>query len=156
MKRVPLVLLIVCLVLPSCSKGGRPPGMPALNPCTLKFSQDGAPLADAFIQLIPEDESLRRWPVNGYTDSGGIAKMVTYGQFPGVPVGHYAVVVRKTETITIIEPTDYSKGEHEEYSLVDDKFADAKTSDIAIKIEKGKNEKSFDLGKAVRNRIDID
>ncbi|MDR1958459.1 MAG: DUF4198 domain-containing protein [Planctomycetaceae bacterium] len=58
-----------------------PEGMPALiKNASVTVIQDGKPLADAKVVLVPTNGS-SRWTVGGQTDASGIAKLVTHGQY---------------------------------------------------------------------------
>lgn len=75
-----------------------PDGMPALYPASVIIMQDGKPLPDATVTLVPTDSALTRWPVGSVTDATGKAKLKTYAKYDGAPAGSFKVTVNKSET----------------------------------------------------------
>ena len=86
-------ILLFVLLTSGCAPSNRPPGLPRLYPATITITQKGKPLSDVSIRLVPETPS--EWSVSGTTNASGTAKLVTYGQFDGVPEGSYTVVLSK-------------------------------------------------------------
>src|SRR5690606_8372893 len=76
----------------------RPEGLPALFPASVTIEQDGKPLSDATVTLVPTDPALARWPVGGQTDATGTANLKTYMQYEGAPAGSFKVTVNKNIT----------------------------------------------------------
>jgi len=90
------LLLAACFII-GCGGDPRPAGMPRLYPVSIVVIQDGAPLTNATVQLIPEDEANSRWGPMGMTNASGVAAMRTNARYDGAPLGTYKVVVSKTE-----------------------------------------------------------
>lgn len=134
-----LPFLLFFLLLAACDTGDRerPKDLPQLHPCALTVTQDGKPLEAANVALRPVAES--RWGIGGVTDARGVAEIATGGFYPGVPEGKYKVTVKKTE----LTETEY-------ISVVDTKFEDEAGTPLEIEIAKGKNQKTFEVGPAVR------
>jgi hypothetical protein len=133
-----------------CQQAQRPDGLPDLFPFQLVLTQDSQPLHGASVQLVSPEIP---FPVTGTTDANGVAFLVTYGQFSGVPLGTYKVVVIKTET----------EGETSEekrtqpifiYSLVDPALANRETTTLEVTVENGKKTVTLDVGKPVRVLIE--
>lgn len=144
------IFLFTCLVLltsvatTGCRRVPKPEGFPPIYPGLIKIVQEGKPLADAEVLLFSKDKSCR-WAVSGTTDSDGVARLRTHGRFDGAPEGTFIVTVLKTDA----DP--YESGEVRTkainvYTYVDKKYTDAATSPLEIKIEKRKNQETFDLG----------
>ena len=144
--------LIIVLGVAGCSQSNRPEGLPKLYSCQITITQDGKPLPEASIQFIGGESA--KWPISGLTDASGIAKMVTYGQFPGVPAGDYHVVVQKTVENVLTVGSDYSSGSSDIYSLVEVKFTKAEETDLEISVSTGRNSQTFEVGKEVRVLVD--
>ncbi len=143
-----------------------PAGMSAPVPVSITITQDGQPLADADVSLFPPDLSAK-WAMGGRTDANGIAKIYTNGEIEGCPKGEYVVLVRKMEQSTdkdlgpepedAIERMKWSEKKaaaSHEYSLVDAKYNDVKTSDLKVKVD-GKTEVTLDVGKAVKVKVKL-
>ncbi|MDO5552773.1 MAG: carboxypeptidase regulatory-like domain-containing protein [Planctomycetia bacterium] len=147
---VPVIAAILCT---ACSEK-LPDGMPKLYPVSVKITQDGAPLADASVSLVPNDPNLSRWPVAANTDASGTAKLYTYG-YPGCPEGSFKVTVTKTEATgggTDGNPAiSQSKTPTRIYWLVEKSFRTADTTPLSLEVKSGKNaESTFDVGKPAR------
>ena len=129
----------------------RPEGLPDLYPVTLKFTQEGAPCADAFVTLI--SESGVPWTVGGRTDAGGSVTLQTHGRYLGAPAGKYKITVTKTET-EFTGPPPKEMGDVQasnSYSLIDSIYTISATTTLVVEIGTGKNSfPPFDLGKKVR------
>jgi hypothetical protein len=153
------MLSMICIsAFIGCGKSNRPSDLPPLQPCTLMFKQEGKPLADAIISLESLDKSFK-WSANGITDANGTAKIVTHGQFHGVPIGEYAVIVLKEEnvqeksnrkTYDDLGNEINAGGMISTYTHVEKEYTDAKTTPLKITIVKGKNDQDFDCGKTTR------
>ncbi|MDR1958188.1 MAG: carboxypeptidase-like regulatory domain-containing protein [Planctomycetaceae bacterium] len=97
MQRKHSVFVPVCcvlLMLNGCGGAKKPEGMPPLYPCQITITQEGKPLADAVVSLASENN---KWQSSAQTDTKGVAELITYGQFLGVPAGTYKVLVVKRE-----------------------------------------------------------
>jgi len=157
-------MLCLILIAPGCGDGQKlPDGMPKPQPTSITILQGGSPLPGASIALIPVDSS-NQWHAGANTNEKGVAEILTRGQYKGVVPGKYTVVITKRETeesaLTAPDPnTDpqgYAKYMQESsqeklatYDLVDLKFS-ATASQEQIEIVPGKNEKTIDVGEAVR------
>lgn len=159
-----LVFAVFCVCLFGCSGEERPEGMPQLFSCSMTIQQDGQPLADASITLVPLDDS-NRWGSGGTTDANGVLRPMTYGKFPGVPEGKYKILVQKTITENELPPLpmDATEADQKAYAqqvkanppqqfdLVDVKFKKADTTPLEITVEKGgSNSFPLDVGAAVK------
>ncbi|MDR1268746.1 MAG: carboxypeptidase-like regulatory domain-containing protein [Planctomycetaceae bacterium] len=133
-----------------CQSEQRPDGLPDLVPFQLIVTQDNQPCIGAGVQLVSPEIP---FPVTGQTDANGVARLVTYGRFSGVPQGTYKVVVIKTET------EGETSGEKQTqpifiYSLVDPSLTNRETTTLEITVEKSKKSATLDVGKSVRVLID--
>ena len=158
-----ITLLVVC-VFSGCGGPQRPAGFPDLFPCDIKVTQEGEPLAEAVVRLLPESGT-NEWIISGKTDAYGIAKISTHAQFAGAPAGTFKVCVSKLyETPSQFEPPadSASYGEWQEwrdktmaekrprFSLVKPEFDDIAKTPFSITVSKGKTRETFDVGEAVR------
>ncbi|MDR1959466.1 MAG: carboxypeptidase-like regulatory domain-containing protein [Planctomycetaceae bacterium] len=160
------VLSLLCATM-SFSGCGRsqsfPPGMPKSYPAAITIIQDGQGLDGASVTLMPLDGST--WYASANTDAHGAAVLMTQGQYPGVVPGRYKILVTKRDTapstVVIpdpdIDPAGYSKALEqankevlESFDLIDPKYASVDAAPEEIEIIAGKNEKTIDVGKAVR------
>lgn len=165
------ILIFTCHVLctSGCSFGPKKPeGMPKLCPTEVTVSSDSGPVADAIVSLIPADGTRAKWGSGGKTNSNGVAKIKTHGQFDGVPVGKYKITVKKTETQGDTPPpmgTDAkSQQVYDEYmksgskqrffSVIDDKFSTAKSTDLEMEVTDQKlSTASVNVGGLVQNEM---
>ena len=151
-----VAIFTVFVVLVGCSKGpSKPEGMPELVPCKVKVVQDGSPLANANVVLIPVAPAGTVWPVGGQTDAAGIAEMRTYGEHVGAPVDHYKVVVSKVKVETLVPATTSADGQYQPaqeklYDLVAPALGFPPTSTLEIQVVKGTTDYSVDVGVAVQ------
>jgi hypothetical protein len=143
-----VIFLFLIFLLLGCTRSNRPDGLPKLYPCVITVTQNGDPVADVSVQLISKQESI--WPVTGITNTSGNAKLVTYGQFPGAPLGDYTVVFSKTTTVSLKQGNEFQSGITEVYSLINVEHTQPETSKLEMSIEKGTNQKTFELGAPVR------
>lgn len=159
--RVIFLLSIVVFAIPvGCNNGpARPDGLPPLQPCKFSVIQDGKPLAEAVVKLVSVDKS-SNWIISGRTDATGVAKMTTQMSFDGVPEGKYKVLVSKyvtegaPQTVPVNE-TDQPQEtlSYPTYSHIPGEFDSFDKTPFEITVSKGKNEETFDVGKAVRIEI---
>ncbi|MDO5307955.1 MAG: hypothetical protein Q4G03_00445 [Planctomycetia bacterium] len=91
-----LALLCVVALFSGCKGKARPDGMPELVNVVVVVTQDGAPLADAALNLISSDGSCK-WSVGGKSDESGRATLYTQGDFKGAPEGTFKVGVIKMD-----------------------------------------------------------
>ena len=160
-----ILLVCFCLVSNGCGNQQKlPEGMPQPHPAIFTIIQDGQPLENALIALIPVDRS-STWNAGGITDSKGQASLKTLSQYQGVVPGKYTVLITKTamdeSKFTAPDPNSDPQGyakyiqniENEirtSYSLVDPKFSQISADSEQIEVVSGMNEKTIDVGKAVR------
>jgi len=165
-KFIAILLLSLSVTIFGCSN--RPLGMPSLYPCSITVTQDGAPLADASVILvnISDVDKGQAWAPMGRTDSGGVAVMRTNSQYNGAATGKYRIIVEKVETepskLGSPPPADTpeyevwsSKSANEnlaQFALVEAVYSSSKTPH-EIEVGKGANEKTIDVGKAVRKKM---
>jgi len=156
-------LSVLMLSIVGCQGEKKPDGMPALHKTTLTFTQDGKPLADATITLMPLDAANTKWPSGGTTDSSGVLKVKTMTKYDGLPEGKYLVGVTKTETEGTAAPVESSDSPgarpavstQKSYYLVEKQYRLANTSGLEVEVKPGKNEKTLEVGKAVRELIPV-
>ncbi|MDO5582160.1 MAG: carboxypeptidase regulatory-like domain-containing protein [Planctomycetia bacterium] len=140
----------------------QPEGLPELSPCTITITQEGSPLAQATVLLIPQDPSLKDWSMGGTTDANGKALIRTHGQYNGIPVGEYIVVVNKEERTD--DPKANSKAVKDPdyvapkvlFSLVETKYNNPGTTPLKFKMEKETGSATFEVGKKVRVKFKQD
>ncbi|MBQ6157388.1 MAG: carboxypeptidase regulatory-like domain-containing protein [Thermoguttaceae bacterium] len=94
--------LLLAVMITACTPN-RPKGCPKLYPCTLKVIQGGEPLAEAIVNIYPDNSELAKWPMSGLTDANGEVKLMTQ-TFPGAPLGSYTVTVSKVEDKHVLPP----------------------------------------------------
>jgi len=164
------LILLVCFSLCLNGCGNRqklPDGMPKPYPTEIIIIQDGKPLEGASIALNPA-ESSNSWYAGGFTDANGKAVLQTLNRYDGVAPGKYYVIVTKRELDTnaditppdpATDPQGYSKFIEESarirvpsYDLIDPKYGRISPTGETIDVVAGKNEKSIDVGKAVRQK----
>jgi hypothetical protein len=157
------LLACVCVLAGGCGEK-LPPGMPKPYPVTITITQEGAPLEGASISLIPAD-SANSWSAVGLTDESGKAAFKTAGEYKGVVPGKYYAIVSKCEVLekAIAVTTGQSvemnaglgSGSTESrvisgYDLIDPKFSQFSSQAETIEVQAGKNEKTIEVGPAVR------
>jgi len=149
-------LILICsgisLAVIGCGGAQRPPGMPKLYHATVSVVQDGKPLAEAIVSLVPRDAG-NQWSSGGVTDSKGQLTLTTYGQFPGVPAGQYKVCITKQERVGELDFSNPAspKGNQELFEVVDPIFKSEATTTQEMEVSsKGKNHFIFDVGKPVK------
>ncbi|MDR3232791.1 MAG: carboxypeptidase-like regulatory domain-containing protein [Planctomycetaceae bacterium] len=139
-----IILIISVTIITGCRNTSKPVDLPKLYPCTITITQEGVPLAGAMIELLPADGSSVKYRAVTVTGKDGKAAMATY-RHSGVPVGKYKVIVDKDVEEGDVKPVIYR--------LVEKKFSSAETTPYEIEITgKGRVEKTFDVGKAVKVR----
>ena len=159
-----ILLACSCLYLGGCAGEQLPAGMPKPYPTTITIIQDGQPLEGASIALIPMDAS-NSWNAGGVTNASGNAALKTLTKYDGVVPGKYYVIIKKLSTEGTkkqapdkeTDPAGYAKFLAESakdtfagYDLVDPKFSKISPTAETIEVVEGKNEKSIDIGKAVK------
>ena len=165
-KYILFLLLLLSVSLFSCSN--RPPGMPVLYPCKITVIQGEAPLADATVILINVSDIAtgQAWAPMGKTNSSGVAVMMTNAQYSGAAAGKYQIIVEKRdmEPSKLGPPPAADSPEYDAWSekranedlalltLIDEVYSSSKTPH-EIEVGKGPNEKTIDVGKAVRIKM---
>lgn len=160
-------LMAVSLCLPLCGCGKKqklPDGIPDLQPTTITITQDNKPLEGASIAFLPIEAS-NSWNAGGITDATGKAIIKTLSKYDGVAAGEYRILITKREAeanTTVVpdqntDPEGYSKYMREssqkktvDYDLIDPKFSKISSNTETINVTTGTNEKTIDVGKAVR------
>jgi len=145
-----LPILPFCVLLSvGCNDGGRakPKDLPPLYATTLTFTQEGVPLDDASIVLHSDG----RWAVAGRTNEKGEVILTTNGYYDGVPAGTYKISVTKiifeqNSKGLIIKQTD----------VIPNQFKNENTTPLEIEIGTKDNNKTFDLGKAIKVNVPIE
>jgi len=147
-----LSVFLVCCTIFSAGCGGsgqraKPKDMPPLFPCTLTFTQEEVPLAEASVILHSDS----KWAVSGKTDEKGEVKLVTNGFYNGAPAGTYKITVTKF----IVVEDETTGATIKRTDVIGKQFQSAQTTPFEIEIGKGGNDKAFDVGKAVSMNIPI-
>ena len=172
------ILPLVLVFAVSLGCGSKlPPGMPKLYPVTATVTfEDGKPVGGASVIFLLTDPVLSRtWLHAGTTDSAGKVKLMTDGEYTGIPAGKYSVTIEKYE----VEGTKERAVEAEKpaavppdgrlqrpsepppmpargtvvprFQLVEDVYLDhAKTPLKGIEVTKGTNEIPLSAGKEQR------
>ncbi|MDR1958393.1 MAG: hypothetical protein LBQ54_05040 [Planctomycetaceae bacterium] len=126
-----------------------PDGMPPLYPVTLTFQQEGAPLEEASIRLIPQFPC--EWISGGSTDAGGRVQLKTHGKYHGVPAGKYKICVNKFHSEGELPTMDKPTKPMTHYNLVETQYTLPNQTPLEIEVIAGKNEfPPFDLGKVTQ------
>lgn len=156
------VILIVSFSCAGCSSAKRPKDLPKLYSCTLTFNyENGEPITDALISVYSSDPAMK-WMAGGRTDSRGKVKLMTSGQYPGIPEGKFNVIIAKTESIRDgkkMEESDTMTAEEtsgviQVYTFVEKKYAERKSTPLELTIvSSGKNDQSFQCGKPTRELL---
>lgn len=161
-----LMALLAAVTLLSSGCGGKktPDGMPELYPVSVTVTQGGQPVEG--VALTCFNDTLG-YGVSGLSDSSGVVKLVTSGEYPGAPAAEYKVTAWKYE----FTPSQCGKcpiggdarAEWEEkyaneyrpaYNYVDPALADKTTTTLTLTVEKGTKTAALDLGEAVKVEID--
>lgn len=148
-------LLAVVFLTTGCQKeDSRPDGMPELHRVSVTILQNGEPLANASIRLIPK-EGTSPWSSGGSTDERGVAVLRTHGKFEGVPAGSYKMTVTKIEMpepqSTEVSPLDTPNADESSFDLVAPEYTYPNQTPLELEVTPGVNEyEPFDLGPAVR------
>lgn len=93
-------VIALIILFAGCSGEKLPADLPKLFPCSIKIVlDDGSPVENASIQLIPEDSQNAKWSAGGSTGSDGSLKVFTVGKYQGAALGKYKVLVRKLKQV---------------------------------------------------------
>ena len=146
-------IAFLVLFVGGCAPSNRPPGMPVLHPASITITQEGKPVSDVSIRLVPDTPS--EWLVSSMTNDSGTAPLVTYGQFPGAPEGKYKVVLSKT-VLEEVEPSRdaESSAVMDIYSVIAVEYTKPETTTLEITIGKKRNAETFEIGAPVRVLVD--
>lgn len=143
----------------SCGGQKKPDGMPPLHPTKITIVQENGPLEGATVTLVNADDPRFRWVVGGVTDAQGICQLKTHGNYQGVPVGKYKVLVQKSystggsEPSGVPQPASVNTPEVKWFDTVDLKYKTVNTTDLEIGIKQGSNVQEFNVGAAVVEEI---
>ncbi|MDR3181828.1 MAG: hypothetical protein LBT89_02740 [Planctomycetaceae bacterium] len=143
-----ITLTLLSLLLASGCGEKLPDGMPKPYPVTIAIMQDGKPLEDASVTLMPKEALPNgyRWNAVGRTDSWGNAATRTQGKYHGAVPGEYQVMISKV----VFEEKN---GQMEGYQVVAMTYTGFSTPE-SITVEEKKNHKRIDVGSAVRVPVD--
>lgn len=152
------LIFSACLIATNgCSREKRPDGLPVLYPCTITLKQENSPAADVKISLYDGAVS-NKWTVSGITDSSGVAKMQTHGQFAGAPSGVFKVVLSKTASEGGLDGDETQpvkkRQETRIYTLVDSKYSREETTPLEVNIGSKPVSESYEIGPAVRELVE--
>ena len=152
-QKLPIILIIAAfsVILAGCGGEKKPDGLPPLTPLTVTITQAGAALEKATVMFIEtaSDKGAQKWSVSGVTNDKGEAIMKTHG-FPGAPIGSYKVVVSKEE---IIYDNSTPPNVTERLNLVEKKYTSIRETDLKADVAEGMPTMTFDVGKAVREKM---
>ncbi|MDR3108453.1 MAG: hypothetical protein LBU65_02025 [Planctomycetaceae bacterium] len=159
MKKLLALVSILCIVtVAGCGGPLKPDGFPPLYPVSLVVTQDGKPSKKMTVQLISTDPS-STWAIGGQTDDNGKAKIVTHGQFDGVPLGKYKVVLNKIEMVNFDEymaakerrdEAAASKIDVKQFSCVEKQYNTVGTTPLEIEVTKSSKVIEIDAGPVVQ------
>lgn len=137
----------------------KPANLPPLIPLAVTVLQQGIPVPDAFVRLLPIDASMP-WSCGATTDANGVATIKTIGEFTGVPEGAYKVLITKLETpkTTGNDPLNLSvpsrRQRTESVNLIDPRYGLPNVTPLEVHVAKGSPAASFDVGPPVRVPIE--
>jgi hypothetical protein len=150
--------VIAVLFFGGCGKKSNlPDDFPEIALCEIIVTQDGKPLTDALVTLIPQNiVTPYAQGCTGITGENGKASIQTYGQ-AGVPLGKYKVVISKTKDEGGTETTDENGVKiqigQKVYSYVEKKYTQENSTPYEIEIIQVKrgdvNFLQCDVGKAI-------
>lgn len=141
-----------------------PDGIPKLYPTWITVTQEGEPIGEALVQLIPEDDALMQWGPSGITDASGVAKMKTNAKYDGAPLGKYKVTVIKREREPHPNPelASFPNGDPnyqkyvaiartlKHFDLVEPHFGSVAKSPLRLEVTAGQKDHTVDVGKKTR------
>ncbi|MGL4943972.1 MAG: carboxypeptidase-like regulatory domain-containing protein [Thermoguttaceae bacterium] len=164
-----LALSLNLVTLLGCGGDQRPRDLPKTYPVNVTIIQDGKPLADAAVTLMPDDTA-SRFSAVATTDRSGVARLKTLGMYVGVPVGKYRVLVTKSDKVEKHKPItgakrpgpggkggnvlDELRKEYDFFNLIDPVFGDIEKTTLNADVQAQSNTLSFDVGKAIREKIE--
>jgi hypothetical protein len=130
------ITIFVLTLFSGCS-GNRPDDLPQLYPCKIKILFKNEPATETSVSLVSSDS---KWGAIGVTANNGVAEMKTQGIYPGVPAGHFKVLVSKYEIThrgNEIPP--------DEEMLFNSVFVNTESTPLECTIEKKNNELTFEI-----------
>lgn len=150
------LFLSVFVISSGCTKSNLPKDFPKLYPCEITVIQDGEPLPECNVALLPSDGSNAKYGSSALTNDDGTALINTYGH-AGVPSGSYIVTMEKTAIEDAKQVTN-SEGDQVEvggqvYSYVAEIHTNPETSPHRIEIGKSQVSARFDIGKKVHDFV---
>jgi len=148
--------LLLCVALIVGCGPKRPVGMPKLVSCVLTFQyEDGEPVGEAMVTLVPEDASLQQWSIAGSTNASGVVTIYTHADFAGAPAGKYKVVIRKTEAVPVAsgEKDEYGQPIVEVHSLIAEEFSNAGKTTLSLEIGSSPARETFTVTKDARKVV---
>jgi len=154
--RAYIALLSIASCVFGCSRGNdRPQNLPDLFPVNIRVLQQGEPVSDAFVRLIPVDSAMP-WSCGATTTADGHAKIMTVGRFEGAPQGEYKVLISKLEMTPTIQ-ADLSDLKSQKVStstagfdLIEPKYSDIKSTPLTANVTSNGLSCEFDVEQAVR------
>jgi hypothetical protein len=155
---ISVVLLVGC-----SGGGGAAKGRQQTYPAKGKVTYNGAPVANAQVAFLPEDDGMP--PAIGVTASDGSFKLTTYSQNDGAVVGTHQVKVTSMEQDTkppvevdFDDPESLARAQAERFrqgvstplkepkSLIPEKYSKFGTSGLIARVTEGSdNEFTFEL-----------
>ncbi|MDO5553251.1 MAG: carboxypeptidase regulatory-like domain-containing protein [Planctomycetia bacterium] len=148
-----LTTLTITIFAIGCSGQKRPEGMPSLVPVSVCVTQEGTPVVDAVVSLIPDDPALKKWSPGGRTNESGIVELRTLG-FKGAAVGTYKVTIQKTEIeseTTGTGPLAQTKAKY--FNCVDLKYGNETKTPLTLNVTEKNERQTFDVGQAMREEF---
>ncbi|MDO5553286.1 MAG: hypothetical protein Q4G68_05955 [Planctomycetia bacterium] len=168
MKNLPVHgIVLFALFAMGCGKSVSPDGLPSLLPLTLTVTQEGIPLTEASLMLVPAPPyDGRNWAIGGITDQTGVARIYTHGKYPGAPEGTYKVIVHKIAVVAAVSYDDAPKddivalrqweAEHaaelaqsKAINCIEKIYTNAETTPLEVTVSKGNTHYELQAGKAV-------
>lgn len=149
-----LLILLSLFSIPGCSRGpAKPDDLPALTSCTLTILYKGSPLSDATVTLVPKNGN---WVGVGQTGADGRVALQTNGRYEGVPLGTYAVTVRKPSETAKLPPDPTTPEEDRAYTealkaaksakpLIPEKYAKPETSGLSVTVSESPLSETLEL-----------
>ncbi|MDR2757354.1 MAG: hypothetical protein LBC20_16775 [Planctomycetaceae bacterium] len=140
-----LILIFFSLFSYGCNfDSPTPAGFPQkFVSCELVILQESHPLEQAFVKLIPVNETEKDWSIGGYTDDKGAVIPYTYGKWKGVPPGNYKITINKIN--------ENNKGVA--FSFVELQYTQPKTTPLNLEVTKGKINQTLEVGHAVNIKM---
>ena len=144
-----ILLAVLCF---GCGGHPKPVGLPVLVPCEINITQNGEPLDGAVVSLLPDDGA-KGWGTIGHTDASGKAVMNTRMHWKGAPKGKYIITVTRSIQETL--PGKEGEGKWDNlvtYNTIQKEYGDVSQSSLRLEVT-GKTSATFDVGKAVKERV---